>query len=118
VGGSRRVAMLMFTTRRRAETPKDAAAAAPNVVSGRWEGSSAAGGRTAGAATAAQATDVFEGIARQASGLGREAAEVNGVLEDVAARALAQARTLDDAMQAITTMVDSNRRIGEASRAG
>jgi methyl-accepting chemotaxis protein len=61
---------------------------------------------------------VFEGIARQASGLGREAAEVNGVLEDVAAGALAQARTLDEAMQTIATMVDSNRRIGEASQAG
>lgn len=111
--------MLMFTTRRRAETPKGEAAAAQKAASGRSDGGSAAGRGEAGAArTAAQATDVFEGIARQASGLGREAAEVNGVLEDVAARALAQARTLDEAMQAITTMVDSNRRIGEASRAG
>ncbi len=103
--------MLMFTTRRRARTPRSETA----DVSGDARSGSDAG---QSAVEAARAADVFEGIARQASGLGREAAEVNGVLEDVAAGALAQARTLDDAMQTIATMVDSNRRIGEASRAG
>lgn len=64
------------------------------------------------------AGDVLADLARQASGLGREAAEVNGVLEDAAAGALAQAGMLDGAMQAVATMLDSNRRIGDASRAG
>lgn len=105
--------MLMFTTRRRSQARRSEATASANDGAGRCD----AGARQS-VAIAAQAVDVFEGIARQASGLGREAAEVNGVLEDVAAGALAQAQTLDDAMQTIATMVDSNRRIGEASRAG
>ncbi len=92
--------MLMFTTRRRAQPPTEALD----------ERERAAGNAPAG--------DVFEGIARQAAGLGREAAEVNGVLDEVAASSLAQAETLDGAMQSIGTMVDSNRRIGEASQAG
>lgn len=103
--------MLMFMTRRRAPMPQAEAATAPaHESNGREPG--------AGSGNPGQAATALAGIARQASGLGREAAEVNGVLEDVAARARAQAEALDNAMQAIGTMVDSNRRIGDASRAG
>ncbi len=111
--------MLMFTTRRRAQAPKNEGPAArgaradANAPIGAVDDAPARHG-----APRRQADDVLEGIARQAAGLGREAAEVNGVLEEVAAAAVAQAQTLDGAMQTIATMVDSNRRIGEASRAG
>lgn len=106
--------MLMFTTRRRVQTPRGEAAGVPST----GPGASASTGATRQAFVAGRSGDVFEGIARQASGLGREAAEVNGVLEEIAAGAATQAQTLDGAMQTIATMVDSNRRIGDASRAG
>ncbi|HEY0878316.1 MAG TPA: methyl-accepting chemotaxis protein [Zeimonas sp.] len=110
--------MLMFTTRRRAQTLKSEAAAAPRGRAGAAAGAAASAGTGQPGAASALGSQVFEGIARQAAGLGREAAEVNGVLEEVAAGAIAQAQTLDGAMQTIATMVDSNRRIGDASRAG
>lgn len=95
--------MLMFLTRRRAQAPKDETDAARPAEPG---------------AAADCGGNVLAGIARQAAGLGREAAEVNGVLEEIAAAATAQAQTLDGAMHTIAAMVDSNRRIGDASRAG
>ncbi len=101
--------MLMFTTRRRAQPSKSEAAVGPGA--GRV-------GAPGSHPSTSQSGEVLEGIARQAAGLGREAAEVNGVLDEVAAGAVAQAQTLDAARQTIATMVDSNRRIGDASRAG
>ena len=65
--------MLMFTTRRRAPAAKnDAVAAAP--------------------AQSSQVAEVVEGIARQASGLGREAAEL--VLRQISQTAREMARLL------------------------
>ncbi|MCO5099816.1 MAG: methyl-accepting chemotaxis protein [Burkholderiaceae bacterium] len=101
--------MLMFTNRQRAQARDDTKRRSEERHVPGASGAAESAGRTSA---------VFEDIARRASGLGREAAEVNGVLEEVSASALAQAGTLDAAMQSIATMVDSNRRIGEATRAG
>lgn len=106
--------MSIFMMRRRAQPARSEADAVPSV----GRGAAAAPGAGRPGAPAERGSGVLEGIARQAAGLGREAAEVNGVLGEIAAGAAAQAQTLDGAMQTIATMVDSNRRIGDASRAG
>lgn len=97
--------MFLFTARRRAATKREEA----NAIAAR------AARESASHAAALRALDA---IARETGGLGRAAAETNGVLEDITASALQQATTLDNALQAIVSMVDSNRRIGTLSQSG
>lgn len=99
--------MFLFTARRHGRTKRDDAHA-----------NDAAASAAAESASKAAASHALEAIARQAGGLGRGAVEVNGVLEDITANALHQATTLDTALQAIVSMVESNRRIGALSQSG
>jgi methyl-accepting chemotaxis protein len=60
---------------------------------------------------------VVGGIAREASGLGKEAADLNGLIEDLAAMSARQTETFKALAQEIDAMVRSNRAIEDATRA-
>lgn len=54
-------------------------------------------------------------IARQASGLGKESADLNGVIEDIAASSARQAETFKTLIDAIEIMVRANHAISDAT---
>ena len=78
----------------------------------------------AGPAVAPQATaampdieQILGGIAHQASGLGKESADLNGMIEDLAAMSGRQAATFKTLAQEIDAMVQANRAISDVTKA-
>lgn len=78
----------------------------------------------AGPAVAPQATaampdieQILGGIAHQASGLGKESADLNGMIEDLAAMSGRQAATFTTLVQEIDAMVQANRAISDVTKA-
>ncbi len=67
--------------------------------------------------TGADLEHVVGGIARQAAGLGKESAELNGLIDDLAAMGGKQAATFKALAEEIDGMVRANREIEQATRA-
>lgn len=59
----------------------------------------------------------IDGIARQASGLGKESAELNGLIEDLATTGARQKQTFDSLAREIEAMVHANQTIDVRTRA-
>ncbi|HJV50386.1 MAG TPA: methyl-accepting chemotaxis protein [Noviherbaspirillum sp.] len=68
-------------------------------------------------AAAPAAERVVEGFAHQAAGLGKEAAGLNGLIDDLAAMSRQQSETFQALAAEIDAMVQANRTIGDATRA-
>lgn len=72
----------------------------------------------AAASSAAAADDIIERLARHASDLGREAAEVRGTLDDTHKLAAAQARDLQALAAQLQEVIGAQAAIGEHAQAG
>lgn len=78
----------------------------------------AATGPAAGAPAPAASVDIVQGLARHASELGREAAEVRGTLDDTHKLATAQARDLQALAAQLQEVIGAQAAIGEHAQAG
>jgi methyl-accepting chemotaxis protein len=60
---------------------------------------------------------IVGGIAHQASGLGKEAADLSGLIDDLATMSSAQSETFKALAREVEAMVQANRSIGEVTKA-